>query len=679
MAERLRPFVLAALLLLGATAAPAQISPGPLAQPHASLEGSLKCSQCHAGKKEEMPKACLACHREIAALAQQNRGFHTRDRIGECASCHPDHAGRDFAMVSWPGGGPAERFDHRRAGWGLEQSHATAKCSACHAPKYRVSSVVALAPSRGGHWTGLETNCVSCHEDVHKGQLDRGCTSCHDAGKWAAAPKFDHERTKYPLTGAHDTVTCNSCHLPKKGAVITLAASGKPVPVYTDLPFAECSSCHADPHTGKFGAKCATCHVTSSFRRIDKSNFDHERTRYPLRGDHAAVACAKCHAPGEAGKKPPYAQCVDCHRQDPHAGTATLAGAKVDCAACHKVDGWAPATMTLAEHAKSRYPLDGKHRDVKCGACHQKRPAGVVNVSSLGTAGVQLRPAFARCRDCHADDHGDQLAARADKGACESCHAVAGWTPATFGRKEHGQLRLALDGRHADAKCAACHGAERKDLPAVRNVAALGKAKVAVKLGDAECVSCHVDVHDGRYAKGPRAVKEGCAACHDARAFRPSTMALGAHARDVFPLEGGHRATPCVACHAELERRAGGSFLLLAKQPAMPPLTLTVPKRACSDCHAKASPHGDQFAHRKDGGACEGCHSDATFAPADRFDHDKDAGFSLAGAHAKVACAKCHVPSSAAAATRIVYRPLSSKCESCHDDATVRRQARGGP
>ena len=160
MAERLRSLVLAALLLLGATVAPAQISPGPLAQPHASLEGSLKCSQCHAGKKEEMPKACLACHKEIAALAQQNRGFHTRDRITECASCHPDHAGRDFAMVSWPGGGPAERFDHRRAGWGLEQSHATAKCSACHAPKYRVSSVVALAPSRGGHWTGLETRCV---------------------------------------------------------------------------------------------------------------------------------------------------------------------------------------------------------------------------------------------------------------------------------------------------------------------------------------------------------------------------------------------------------------------------------------------------------------------------------------------------------------------------------------
>lgn len=673
----LRRLVLVAALLLVATAAPAQISPGPLAKPHAALEGSLKCAQCHAGKKEEMAQACLSCHKEIAALSREDRGFHTRDKVAECASCHPDHAGRDFDMVSWPGGS-AERFDHRRAGWALEQSHATTRCADCHAPKNRVSRVVALAPSKGGRWTGLETGCVACHEDVHRGQLERACTSCHDAGKWTAAPRFDHERTRYPLTGAHDSVTCNGCHLPKKGATVTLASSGKPQPVYRNLPFAECSSCHADPHTGKFGAKCASCHVTGSFRKIDKSSFDHDRTRYPLRGDHQVVACAKCHAPGEAGKKPPFAQCVDCHRQDPHAGTATLAGAKVDCAACHKVDGWAPATMTLADHARSRYPLEGRHQSVKCGACHQQRPAGVANVAALGTAGVQLRPAFGACRDCHADDHGGQLATRADKGACGSCHTVAGWAPATFGRPAHATLRLALDGKHADAKCAACHGADRKDLPAFPNVAALGRARVAVTLDRAECTSCHVDVHDGRYDKGPQAVKGGCAACHDARAFRPSTMTPAAHAKDVFPLEGGHRATPCVACHADLEGRgAPGGFLLLARQPARGSLTLAVPKRACVDCHAKASPHGDQFAHRKDGGACQGCHSAAAFAPADRFDHEKDAGFSLAGAHAKVACAKCHVPASADA-RRVLYRPLSSKCESCHDDATVPRTARGG-
>lgn len=673
MAEGARRLVLLAVAcLVVAPATRAQLSPGPLATPHAALEGSLKCAQCHAGKKEEMARACLTCHREIAALGQRNRGFHTRDRLGECASCHPDHAGREFDMVSWPGGS-RERFDHRRAGWALEQRHAETKCAECHAAKYRVSDVVALAPSKGGRWTGLETACTSCHEDVHRGTLDRACTSCHDAGTWADAPKFDHDRARYRLTGAHDSVACNSCHLPKRGAAVTLAANGRPQPVYKDLPFAECSSCHDDPHAGKFGAKCATCHVTSSFRRIDKSNFDHDRTRYPLRGDHQVVACAGCHAPGDAGRKPPFAQCADCHRRDPHAGTATLAGAKADCAACHTVNGWAPAVMALADHARSRYPLEGKHQSVKCGACHRKKPAGVANVAALGSAGVQLRPAFGACRDCHADDHGGQLAARADKGACEACHAVAGWTPAKYGRPEHARLRLALDGRHAEVKCAACHGAEPDGLPAVQNVASLGKARVAVKLERAGCASCHVDVHQGRYEQGPRAVKDGCVACHDARAFRPSTMALGAHARDVFPLEGGHRATPCVACHAELERRAGGSFLLLARQGTAAPLTLQVPKRACADCHGKESPHGDQFAHRSDGGACEGCHTVAAFAPAERFDHERDARFGLAGAHAKVACGACHVPAGTTTGRAVRYRPLSAKCESCHDGAAVRR------
>ncbi|HEX5634715.1 MAG TPA: cytochrome c3 family protein, partial [Gemmatimonadales bacterium] len=130
MAERRLPVALVALLLLAAGPARAQLSPGPLARPHAALEGTLKCTQCHAGRRDAMARACLGCHREIAALAERERGLHTRERVAECASCHPDHAGRDFAMVSWPEGAP-ERFDHRRAGWALEQAHARAKCTDC--------------------------------------------------------------------------------------------------------------------------------------------------------------------------------------------------------------------------------------------------------------------------------------------------------------------------------------------------------------------------------------------------------------------------------------------------------------------------------------------------------------------------------------------------------------------
>ncbi|HEX5633461.1 MAG TPA: hypothetical protein VFX50_09540, partial [Gemmatimonadales bacterium] len=326
--------------------------------------------------------------------------------------------------------------------------------------------MAALAPPPGGRWTGLETGCAACHEDVHRGELDRDCAACHDAGEWERAPRFDHDRTRYRLTGAHDSVSCEGCHRPGPGrSGVVPAAAATPRPVYRNLAFGECSSCHADPHAGRFGGKCASCHVTSDFGRIDRDAFDHERTRYPLRGEHALVACAKCHAPGEAGKRPPFQQCGSCHRLDPHAGAATLAGQKVDCGACHGVGGWTPGTTTIAQHARSRYPLEGRHRQVACAACHRQLPAAAPGAAEVGQARVQLRPAFARCRDCHADDHGSQLAARRDGGACEACHQVAGWAPSTFGRSDHAALRLALDGRHAEATCDACHAAAPKGLP----------------------------------------------------------------------------------------------------------------------------------------------------------------------------------------------------------------------
>lgn len=79
------------------------------------------------------------------------------------------------------------------------------------------------------------------------------------------------------------------------------------------------------------------------------------------------------------------------------------------------------------------------------------------------------------------------------------------------------------------------------------------------------------------------------------------------------------------------------------------------------------SPHGNQFAQRKDGGACEGCHDVSSFAAAPRFDHDRDASFKLKGAHAGVACERCHKTEAAGAGkARVIYRPLSGKCESCH-------------
>jgi hypothetical protein len=611
-----------------------------------------------------MTGQCLGCHKEIAWLTQRGLGLHAREGRQACASCHPDHAGRDFDLIVWGEAG-LRRFDHRRTGWALEGAHQEAKCDACHRPELRVSpAAAAFRRTRGASgWVGLNRACVSCHEDVHRAALDRDCVKCHDQKDWEAAPGFDHARTRYALTGRHSEVDCAKCHLDARLGIKT-DPGGRPIPVYRPVPFGQCSDCHGDPHRGGLGAACANCHRTSGFATVDRRAFDHSRTRYPLRGRHAAVPCAACHRDfsSAAAKKPAFATCAGCHAPDPHAGTATLAKRAVDCASCHDVDGWKPSTYTVALHRESAYPLEGKHRAAACSGCHMKRPTGIP-AARLGHAGVQLRPAAARCRDCHGDPHGNELAGRQDGGECASCHAVNGWTPSTFTVAAHGKLRLALEGRHADVACSACHAATRSGLPPLRAGAALGKAAVALRIAEVECAACHTDPHGGRYtASGARAQPEGCTRCHDTRRFRPAAMHLSAHERIGFALEGAHGAVACVACHRELGRTSPAVSSLVLARGRAPALALAPLGTRCDRCHR--NPHGDQFA---DGKNCERCHTVDAFRPAARFDHDRDAAFRLQGAHTAVPCTSCHQPGAGGDGRRFIsYRPLSSKCESCH-------------
>lgn len=670
-----RLLLASALLLAPFGRGVSQISPGPLAAAHHGLDGPTDCAKCHGLHKEPMSSLCLDCHRDIAWGIQQRRGLHSRESATPCARCHPDHAGAAFALVAWPDGSPA-RFEHSRAGWALEGKHATARCESCHAVKYRVSPAAALSKRRGSAgWLGLQTSCASCHrdDDVHRGALGLSCDGCHDARGWAPAPKFDHASSAYPLTGRHAEVACDKCHLaPRLG--IKPGADGKRIPLFKPVAFTECSSCHADPHGGKLSPKCGECHTTRGFRVIDKAGFDHQLTRYALAGRHRAVACEACHGAALLKRDPPFATCGGCHA-DAHRGEASLAGRAVDCAACHTVGGFAPATYTVAQHRSSGFPLGGRHANVACAKCHTPF-AEASSTTSRAAKAVRIRLPFAHCASCHADAHAGQAASPRGDATCEACHSDAAWTPSTYSVAAHAALRLPLEGRHAAIPCAACHAAARRGLPAVPDTAALGTAQVVLRVREVACAACHLDPHAGRYdAAGARPVAGGCGACHDAHAFRPSTVDVALHAKFSFALEGAHRATPCVACHAEMKTAvaAASTLLLPARNVARRQFTSARPA-TCASCHE--SPHGAQFDGRKDHGACGSCHDVDRFAPASRFDHDRDASFALAGAHAKVACAKCHTSDPrAGGVSRTVYRPLSAKCENCHAVAPARKPA----
>jgi hypothetical protein len=243
---------------------------------------------------------------------------------------------------------------------------------------------------------------------------------------------------------------------------------------------------------------------------------------------------------------------------------------------------------------------------------------------------------------------------------------------------QHAKLRLPLAGRHATIACAACHGPERRGLPPLAGPEVLGGTRVALFPGEIACVACHFDPHDGRFAaKGPRARPAGCAACHGPDAFRPSAVDVAAHGAYAFPLEGAHGATSCEACHKEVKTpRAASSLVLLRGEAA--PMTFAVRDfKRCEACHQNV--HGKQFAGRRDRGACASCHSALAFRPAMRFDHDRDAAFRLEGAHAKVACSRCHpARKDAAGRASVNYRPVPKDCKSCHGERIPGKRAASG-
>jgi hypothetical protein len=544
-----------------------QVSPGPLSRAHAALEGNLQCQKCHGKEKGDMDRKCLACHEEIAWEVSNARGFHGREAKSKCAGCHPDHGGVDFNLIAWPDKSP-EKFDHARTGFALAGKHASVACEKCHTVEHAASEVSPKLKHKGGEtaWAGMDRTCRTCHEDFHKGALGANCESCHTPSSWKQVTNFDHTKTKYPLTGKHAAMACAACH---EAARLNLAkdAQGHVQPLYKPLPHDECVTCHEDVHKGAFGPTCSRCHVTTGFKVVNTSTFDHDKTRYPLRGGHTGLACAKCHDEKTAwGKKPAFATCGACHK-DPHAGQATRAGKTVDCAACHSVNGYKPSTFTVADHASIRYALAGAHAAVACRDCHGRTPPG------------------------------------------------------------------------SDAQVAAL----------------VGSAKIWFHPAHDRCVECHFDPHGGRFSPGgERAHKDDCLACHTMSSFKPSIMDASAHDSARFKLAGAHRATPCFACHQELSSAA-------KKTRALP---FTIAAQQCRDCHP--SPHGNQFDTRKDGGACDSCHDLEQFKPASRFDHAKMAGFKLEGAHARVACQKCHVARTVNGKSVVIYKPLSSKCVDCH-------------
>lgn len=357
----------------------ALISPGPLARPHAALEGIANCQKCHEAGRKVTAEKCLACHAPIAARVARRTGVH-RDVKGDCVQCHAEHAGVDAVLRPFD----ERRFDHARlTGFALNDRHASVagRCAACHKTRSFLT---------------LSGDCASCHHDPHTGGFGRACTTCHSprTSFKEISGQFDHTKALFRLTGAHTTVPCAKCHVNN---------------VMKGLKFSSCSSCHRDPHPSGFGATCTSCHTTGAWRT---SKVDHDRTAFPLRGRHRTLDCAACHRGAAAGAarlagfRSTSRTCASCHR-DTHLGQ--VGG---QCERCHNPTSFAVSNYRHTGVTAAVFSA-GRHGRAACVACH-KRTTGVFP-QGRGTA---VRFALdTRCSTCHADVHHGSLGSN-----CLRCH-----------------------------------------------------------------------------------------------------------------------------------------------------------------------------------------------------------------------------------------------------------------
>jgi len=327
-----------------------------------------------------------------------------------------------------------------------------------------------------------------------------------------------------PLIAAHqrEAKDCNACHKRfDRGAQRDLCFKCHE-PVGQDIAAGTGFHGHLGEGTS---LTCRTCHAEHQGAEADilglvPESFDHDRSDFPLRGGHAVTACSACHEAGEPHRKAPDT-CLACHgKQDPHEGRLGEA-----CQDCHEPAGWKSIRF---DHAKTRFPLEGRHAEASCELCHPKQ---------------HFRDTPRTCVTCHRVDdvHRGRLGDE-----CQDCHDARSFEKSPF---DHGsRTRFALKGRHAELACKECHESDPKT------------EKLAM-----DCAACHAPDDDHLGRRGPQ-----CERCHGVRSWK--TVAFD-HQRDTkFALRGSHERLACDLCHLKK---------LYAE---------TTPTR-CAACHAAADVH----------------------------------------------------------------------------------------
>lgn len=402
-----------------------------------------ECSDCH--KREYISDSKLKNRKKtFLGLSRNCVSCHTDAHQGtlgkECQQCHTTTAFK-----------PAELFDHNESSFKLTGKHLSVECSQCHKTETRNGKPFQK-------FKGLAfTNCSPCHSDPHQGRFGADCQKCHTTADFRQVKtgSFDHNKTRFPLLGKHQAVSCNDCH---SGGI-----SSKP-------EFAYCTSCHKDAHNGQFTIDgklkdCAACHSVNGYTPSLFTLEQHAET-FTLTGAHLSVPCFSCHKKEEQWVfKPLGKDCSGCHENVHGNEISPQYGGSASCQNCHSTLHW---QLVSFDHSATGFLLKGKHSKAGCMDCHSSKDT--VNKYRFASLNGD-------CTQCHQDIHRGQFAGRGPA-SCENCHGFDYWKPALF---NHNTTRFSLEGAHAKVPCSECH----------KTITDGDVSYIQYKLQDFKCAACH--------------------------------------------------------------------------------------------------------------------------------------------------------------------------------------------
>jgi hypothetical protein len=432
----------------------------------------------------------------------------------------------------------------------------------------------------------------------------------------AAAPRradFDHLRTGFPLTGAHATTACETCHVGGR-------FRGTPT---------QCTFCHSP------GSRIAT---TSKPAKHVPTNEPCEQchrsaaTWSGARFSHAMVqpgSCASCHNTVVATGKPAThvvtnEPCDQCHR--PHAWLPALAGA---LPANHRPVP--PGAGCTSCHAGGNFTFTHPTSLAGCAGCHNGTTARGRPGNSIHTLSN-----IPTCETCHRNITTFTVATFSHNavttGSCSNCHNGA--NPPAMGKP---------NGHQATAEsCDACHNMVAW-LPAFSTTLPANHRPVPPGYG---CTSCHTG---GSYVFVHPSTMSGCATCHNGSTAR-AKPGNAIHTFSNIPT--------CETCHRNTSSFLTATFSHTAVAP-----------RGCTNCHNGSNPPamGKSGTHMTTTESCDVCHRTSAWLPA-------LIGNTLPANHRPIppstTCSSCHVGGSSV----FTHPSTTSGCTTCHNGSTARGQ-----